>query len=191
MATVHSSRTCLPKFICSILVVGIFTTGILVTRAYPHQDLLDQLFKLDNRTNSNTSEHIRNQDHNEMITSARLQAIQAGNQRLQTQLEQALARIEHNVQKNKELAERISQSPRAIKIIQTLEAAIAIFEQNKQEPEYQISEYATGNRCCRRSPAVHPVPITDLLKYDVWNQYNKNPGRESGAGPPAKYASGK
>jgi ribosome-associated translation inhibitor RaiA len=37
-----------------------------------------------------------------MITSARLQAIQASNQKLQTELEQALARIEYNVQKNKE-----------------------------------------------------------------------------------------
>jgi hypothetical protein len=43
-----------------------------------------------------------------MISSARLEAIQALNQVLQTQLEQALARIEHNVQRNKELAERIS-----------------------------------------------------------------------------------
>jgi hypothetical protein len=58
---------------------------------------------------------------------------------LKTQLEQALARIEHNMQKNKELAERISRSPRAIKTIQALEAAIAIFEQNKQEPKYQVS----------------------------------------------------
>jgi len=109
-----------------------------------------------------------------MTSSARLEAIQASNQVLQTQLEQALARIEHNVQRNKELAERISRSPRAIKTIQALDAAIAIFEQNKQEPEYQISEYATGNRCWKCTPALHPVPITDLLDYDVRNHHDKN-----------------
>jgi len=90
------------------------------------------------------------------------------------QLEQALAKIEHNVQRHKELVERISRSPRAIKTIQALEAAIAIFGQNKQEPEYQISEYATGNRRWKRAPAIHLVPITDLLDYDVRNHHNKN-----------------
>jgi len=64
--------------------------------------------------------------------------------------------------------------PRAIKTIQALEAAIAIFRQNKQEPEYQISEYATGNRHWKRAPAIHLVPITDLLDYDVRNHHNKN-----------------
>jgi hypothetical protein len=85
-----------------------------------------------------------------------------------------LANIKQNVQRNKELAERISQSPRAIKTIQALEATIAIFGQNKHEPEYQVSEYATGNRRWRCSPAVHPVPIQDLLLYDVQNKHNKN-----------------
>jgi hypothetical protein len=65
---------------------------------------------------------------------------------LHTHLEQALARIEQNVQRNKKLAERISRSPRTIKTIQALEAAIAIFGQNKPEPEYEVSEYATGSR---------------------------------------------
>jgi hypothetical protein len=64
-----------------------------------------------------------------------LEAIQTSNEALQVHLEQALARIEHNVQRNKELAERISRLPRAIKTIQPLEAAIAIFGQSKQEPE--------------------------------------------------------
>ncbi len=127
MATVHSSGTCLPKFICSILVVNLFTAGILITGAYHHQDLIDQLLKFNNLTNSNTSEHNPYQHQNETIASAWLEAIQASNQVLQTQLEQALARIKPNVQKNNELAERISRSPRAIKTIQALEAAIAIF----------------------------------------------------------------
>jgi hypothetical protein len=174
MATVYSTRTHLLKFICSILVVGFFTAGVLITGAYPHQDLIDQLFKFDNRTNSSTSEHNPYQDPIETISSARLEAIQASNQVLQTQLEQALARIEHNVQRNKELAERISRSPRAIKTIQALEAAIAIFGQNKHKPEYQISEYANGNRRWKRSPVVHPVPIQDLLLYDVQKKQDKN-----------------
>jgi len=109
-----------------------------------------------------------------MISSARLETIQASNHLLQTQLEQALARIKQNVPKNKELAERISRSPRAIKTIQALEAAIAVIEQNNQDPEYQILEYATGNSRWKCAPIVHPLPITDLLKYDVQNRQNKN-----------------
>jgi hypothetical protein len=109
-----------------------------------------------------------------MTSSARLEAIQASNQVLQAQVEQALAKIEQNVQRNKELAERISQSPRAIKTIKALEAAMAIFGQNKHEPEYGVSEYANGNRRWRRSPVVHPVPIQDLLLYDVQNKHHKN-----------------
>jgi hypothetical protein len=100
--------------------------------------------------------------------------MQANHQALQAQLEQALARIEQNILKNKELAERISQSPGAIKTIQALEAAIAIFGQNEHEPEYEVSEYATGNRRWRRSPTVHPLPIQGLLLYGVQNKHNQN-----------------
>jgi hypothetical protein len=57
MATVYSSRTCLPKFICSILVVELLTAGVLITGAYPDQDLLNQKLEFDNHTNSNTSMH--------------------------------------------------------------------------------------------------------------------------------------
>ncbi len=55
-----------------------------------------------------------------------------------------------------------------------MEAAIAIFGQNEPVPEYQVSEYATGNRRWKCAPAVHPVPITDLLDYDVRNHHDKN-----------------
>jgi len=89
-------------------------------------------------------------------------------------LDEALARINKNIQQNKELAHRISRSPRAIKTIQALEAAIAMFTQNKPEPEYQTSEYATGNRRWKRGPSVHPVAITDLLEYEVKNKHNQN-----------------
>jgi hypothetical protein len=109
-----------------------------------------------------------------MITAAKLEAIQARNEALHAHLEQALARIEQNVHRNKELAEQISRSPRAIKTIQALEAAIARFNRNNKEPEYQISEYATGDKCWKRAPRVHPVPITDLLEYDIKTHHNQN-----------------
>jgi hypothetical protein len=111
---------------------------------------------------------------NNTIAAARLEFIKASNKALHAHLEEALARIEQNVQRNKELAERISRSPRAIKTIQALEAAIAMFNQNHPEPEYQTSEYATGNRRWRRRPSFHPVPITDILEFDVQQKHNKN-----------------
>jgi hypothetical protein len=111
---------------------------------------------------------------NDTLATARLEFIQASNEALYAHLEEALARIERNVQQNKELAQRISRSPRAIKTIQALEAAIAMFARNQPEPEYQTSEYATSNRCWKRAPSVHPVPITDLLEYEVLNKHNKN-----------------
>ncbi len=111
---------------------------------------------------------------NGTLAAERLAFIQASNEALYAHLDEALARIERNVQRNQELAQRISRSPRAIKTIQALEAAIAMFAQNQPEPEYQTSEYATGNRRWKRAPSVHPVPITDLLKYEVKNKHNQN-----------------
>ncbi len=89
-------------------------------------------------------------------------------------LDEALARIDRNLKQNKELAQRISRSPRAIKTIQALEAAITMFAKNRPEPEYQIAEYTTGNRRWKRTPSVHPVAITDLLEYEVKNKHNQN-----------------
>jgi hypothetical protein len=176
MATVNSTKTCLPKLACSALVVGLFTARVFITGAYPHRYLNDRLFDLGgcNQTNSTTSKHTTNQPPNETNSSAQWEVMHANNQALQEQLEQALARIEQNVQKNKELAERIARSPRAIQTIQALEAAIAIFGQNKHEPEYELSEYATGNRRWKCSPAVHPVLIQDLLLYGVKHKHNQN-----------------
>jgi hypothetical protein len=111
---------------------------------------------------------------NDTLVAERLAFIQASNEALYAHLEEALAKIERNVQQNQELAKRISRSPRAIQTIQALEAAIATFAQNQPEPEYQTSEYATGNRCWRRAPSVHPVPIMDLLEYEVRNKHNQN-----------------
>ncbi len=49
-----------------------------------------------------------------------------------------------------------------------------MFAHNQPEPEYQTSELATGNRRWKRAPSVHPVPITDLLEYEVRNKHNRN-----------------
>jgi hypothetical protein len=111
---------------------------------------------------------------NRSATKAEMEAIQKGTELLQQQLEQALAKIEQNVQKSKDLAEQISRSPRAVKTIQALEAAIAIFGRSKPNLEYEVSQYATGNKCWRQSPAQHPVPIQDLLLYDVQAHQDKN-----------------
>ncbi len=108
------------------------------------------------------------------VTKMETEAIQKGTELLQQQLEQALAKIEQNVQKNKDLAEQISRSPWAIRTIKALEAAIATFAPIKPSPEYEISEYATRNKRWRRSPSQHPVPIQDLLLYDVQARQEKN-----------------
>jgi hypothetical protein len=55
-----------------------------------------------------------------------------------------------------------------------MEAVIAIFDQNKPNPEYEVSEYASGNKHWKCSPAQHPVPIQDLLLYDVQAHQEKN-----------------
>jgi len=65
-----------------------------------------------------------------------------------------------------------------------------MFDQNKPEPDYQASEYATGNWRWKQTPSVHPVEITQLLNYKVQNKHNKkNLGRQSGASAPTKYKS--
>jgi hypothetical protein len=180
MATFHpqTTRTCFPKLACSALVASLLSAAVFISGAYPHNHLIDKLLTTgrSNQTNTTTNAPGPNQPPktNTMISSTDLETIQANSQALQTQLEQALDRIEHNVRKNKNLAERISRSPRAIQTIQALEAAIAIFRQNKPNPENEVSEYATGNRRWKRSPAQHPVPIQDLLLYDVQNKHHQN-----------------
>jgi hypothetical protein len=140
MATVHSTRTCLPKLCCSLAAVGLFIAGILITGAYPHSNLdnfnLNQTHKEQNLTSPG----------NFTLAAERLAFIQAGNKDLYDQIDKALDRIETSLQRIPELADRISRSPRAVKPIQALDQASAIFERSKPEPEYQLSEYATGNR---------------------------------------------
>jgi hypothetical protein len=151
--------------------VGLFTAGILIMGAYPHTDLHDHYH---NQNNSSTDKANLTSTGNWTLAAERLAFIQASNKALYAHLDEALARINKNLQQNKELANRISRSPRAIKTIQVLEAAIAMFERNQPEPEYQTSEYATGNRCWKRAPSVHPVEITELLNYEAQNKHRKN-----------------
>jgi hypothetical protein len=170
MATVYSSRTCLPKFCCSIVAIRSITAIILITGAYPHTDLHNH----HNQTDPSTNTTNLNSTGNYTLATEALAFIQASNKELHAHLDEALARINKNLQRNKELADRISRSPRAIRTIQALEAAIAMFEQNHPEPEYQTSEYATGNRRWKRAPSVHPIEITELLNYEVQKKHNKN-----------------
>jgi hypothetical protein len=141
MATIHSTRACLPKLCCSIAVVGLFIAGILITGAYPHPNLDN--FNL-NQTNE---EQNLTSPGNFTLAAERLAVIQASNEDLYEQMDKALDRIEKSMQRIPELADQISRSPRAVRTIQALDSAIAIFERTRPDPEYQLSEYATGNRC--------------------------------------------
>jgi hypothetical protein len=168
METVYSSRTCLPKLCCSVAAVGLFITGILLTGAYPHSDLgdlnLNQTDVIANKTNLTSTGNLT-------LAAESLAIIKANNEALYAHLDKVSDRIDRNL---KQLAKRFSRSPRAIKAMQALEAAIAIFERTHPEPEYQISEYATGNRRWKRAPSVHLVEITELLNHEAQKKHHKN-----------------
>ncbi len=153
------------------MAIGLFTAGILITGAYPHTDLNYHHHK---QTNSSANETNLTPSGNATLAAERLAFIQASNKALYAHLDEALARINKNLQQNKELAKRISRSPRAIKTIQALEAVITMFGQNQPKPEYQTSEYATGNGCWKRAPSVHPVEITELLNDEVQKKHSNN-----------------
>ena len=171
MATVQSSRTCLPKLCCSIAAIRLFITGILITGAYPHSDRNDHN---PNKAGAAANETNLTSTGNFTLAAKRLAFIQASNKALYEHLDEARDRINRNLQRNTELADRISRSPRAIRTIQALEAAIAMFDQNKPEPDYQTSEYATGKRRWKRAPSVHPVEITELLNHEAQKKHHKN-----------------
>jgi hypothetical protein len=122
------------------------------------------LASLLSQTNKSTSKH----------SIIEMEAIQKGTEVLYQQLEQALTRIEKNVQKNRELAERLARSPRAIRMIKDLDAAIATFAPAKPSAEYEISKNTTGNKHWRCSPSQHPVSIQDLLLHDIQTRPEKN-----------------
>jgi hypothetical protein len=153
MATVYSSRTCLPKLCCSLAAVGLFMAGILITGAYPHPDLNDHNL---NQTIATAKETNIASTGNFTLAAESLAIIRANNEALYTHLDAVSDRIEENI---KQLEKRFSRSPRAIKAMQVLEAAIAMFDQTHPKPEYQISEYATGKGRWRRAPSVHPLKL--------------------------------
>jgi hypothetical protein len=159
MATVYSSRACLSKLCCSIAAVGLFITGILLTGAYPHQNLdhfnLNQTDITTNGTNLTSTENstLKGVTTNRISRSLKTTVAAAQNKALQAIL---LAYIFRNTNAKAAILHKLlhpfstsksraSRSPRTIKAIQSLEAAIARFDQNYPKPEYQISEYATGN----------------------------------------------
>jgi len=167
MATVYSSRTCLPKLCCSIAAAGLFIAGILITGAYPHPDLNNH-----NRNKTDAANEANlTTTRNLTLAAESLAIIRANNEALYTHLDKVSDRIEENI---KQLEKRFSRSPRAIKAMQALEAAIAMFDRTHPEPEYQTSEYATGKRRWKRAPSVHPIEITELLNYEAQKKHHKN-----------------
>jgi len=61
-------------------------------------------------------------------------------------MDTALDEIKGNMRRIPELAGKMPRPTRAVEHRQALDQAGAIFENYKPEPEYQLSEYATGNR---------------------------------------------
>ncbi len=102
MATVYSSRTCLPKLCCSIAAVGLFVAGILITGAYPHPDLNDHNLK---QTDAAANETNLTSTGNFTLSTERLAFIQSSNKALYEHLDEALDRINKNLQWNKKLAD--------------------------------------------------------------------------------------
>jgi len=159
MATVHSSRACLPKLCCSIVAVGLFITGILLTGAYPRQNLdhfnLNKTDVITNGTNltSTESSTLKEITKNRISRSLKTTVAATQSKALQAILLHYIFRhtdtqaaILHKfISSISTSKSRASRSPRTIKAIQALEAATARFDQNQPKPEYQISEYATGN----------------------------------------------
>jgi hypothetical protein len=138
MATIHSTRSCLPKLCCSLAAVGLFIAGILITGAYPHSNRHDLNFNQTQKESNLTSPG--------NLTLAAEPFIQATHQEIHDQVDKALERIERSMQRIPELAEERSRPNRAAEPIQALHQAAAIFGDYKPKPEYQLSEYATGKR---------------------------------------------
>jgi hypothetical protein len=180
MATVHSqqlARQLFPKLACSALLAIFLCATVLLSEAVHqnwttlynklvHPDFLSRLFttRRSKRVEAAVLASLLGQGSETVAKHSipEMEAIPKGMEVIQQQLEQALARIEQNVQKNKDLAKRISRSPRAIRTIKDLEAAIATFTLVKPSPEYEISRYTTRNKRWRCTPAQHPVPTQDL-----------------------------
>jgi hypothetical protein len=140
MATLYSTRSCLPNLCCSIAAVGLFIAGILITGAYPHSNLHHRDFNQTQDKPNLTS------PGNLTRASETLAFIQATNKEIYDQMDKALDRIERSMRRIPELAEKMSRSTRAVEPRQALDQAAAILEMYKPKPQYQLSEYAAGNR---------------------------------------------
>ncbi len=138
MATVYSTRSCIPKLCCSLAAVAPFIAGILITGAYPHSNLHNLDFNQTQKESNVTSP-------GNLTLAAESAFIQTTNEEPYNQMDKALDRIERSMRRSPELAEKMSRSTRAIQHGQALDQAGAIFGKYKPEPEYQLSEYATGN----------------------------------------------
>jgi hypothetical protein len=93
---------------------------------------------------------------------------------LSQQLDQAALRISTAVQRLKDWTENNARSPRAVKTIKDLEAAITMFTPSKLTVDYEISGYAMGNRRWQHSPFQHPTSTQDLLLEDIRGCQEKN-----------------
>jgi hypothetical protein len=140
MATVYSTRSCIPKLCCSLAAVGLFIAGILITGAYPHSNLHDLDFNQTQKESNLTS------PGNLTLAAETLAFIQATDKEIHDQVDKALERIERSMRRIPELAEKMSRPNRAAESNQALLQSAAIFENYKPKPEYQMSEYATGRR---------------------------------------------
>jgi hypothetical protein len=140
MATIYSTRSCIPKLCCSLAAVGLFIAGILITGAYPHSNLHNLDFNQTQDKSNLTS------PGNLTRASETLAFIQATNKEIYDQMDKALDRIERSMRRIPELAEKMSRSTRAVEPRQALDQAAAILGKYKPKPQYQLSEYATGNR---------------------------------------------
>jgi hypothetical protein len=140
MATVYSTRSCIPKLCCSLAAVGLFIAGILITGAYPHSNLNDL------NSNQTQKEAYISSPGNLTLAAETLAFIEASNKEIHDAMDKALDRVERSMQRIPELAEQMSRSTRAAEPSQALDQAAAIFGDYKPKPQYQLSEYATGNR---------------------------------------------
>jgi hypothetical protein len=140
MATIYSTRSCIPKLCCSLAAVGLFIAGILITGAYPHSNLHNLDFNQTQDKSNLTS------PGNLTRASETLAFIQATNKEIYDHMDKALDRIERSMRRIPELAEKMPRSTRAVQPGQALDQAAAILGKYKPKPQYQLSEYATGNR---------------------------------------------
>jgi hypothetical protein len=140
MATIYSTRSCLPKLCCSIAAVGLFIAGILITGAYPHSNLHHLDFNQTQDMSNLTS------PGNLTRASETLASIHTTNKEIYDQMDKALGRIERSRQKIPELAKTMSRSIRAVQTGQALEQAAAILGNYNPKLQYQLSDYATGKR---------------------------------------------